>query len=82
MLSENTILKFESGVEETSYERILFYDQTEDLAVTINIYDKTALPVFRQISNLETLLVNNCASIVTEEPFLRFLDPTNGLKAT
>ena len=62
------------------YERILYMDDKNNLAVTIYIHDKQFRTKTKRISDLESFIRNGAAVILESEPFIRELDETGRSK--
>lgn len=54
-------------------ERILWLDEYEDIAYTIDIYSDKGLPTLRKISEIRDELQNNTVVKLKEDPFIRYI---------
>lgn len=71
MITVNQILHYKTETE--SFERILWIDEGNVIAYTIDIYNDE-LPIKRKICDINNDLKDGVATILEHDPFLKFID--------
>ena len=66
----NELIEWSSEEGERSTERVLWIDQDYTIAIVIDIYAKTGLPIFRKIVEIVDALSDGQAKKISNDPFI------------